>query len=91
MRGLLVMAMLVASLSSGTWNEVDVERELTVDTLAADFADFEENLTKYLSQLDESFVQLDESFVASPALATDAPCASWHEVSDTDYSAPDII
>ncbi len=84
MRGLLVMAMLVASLLSGTWNEFDVERELTVDTLAADFADFEENLTKYLSQL-------DESFVISPALATDAPCASWHEVSDTDYSAPDII
>ncbi len=89
MRGLLVMAMLVASLLSGTWNEFDVERELTVDTLAADFADFEENLTKYLSQLDLS--QLDESFVASPALATDAPCASWHEVSDTDHPVPDII
>ena len=84
MRGLLVMAMLVASLSSGTWNEVDVERELTVDTLAADFADFEENLTKYLWQL-------DESFVASPAQATDAPCASRNEVSDTDHPVPDII
>ncbi len=84
MRGLLVMAMLVASLLSGTWNEFDVERELTVDTLAADFADFEENLTKYLSQL-------DESFVASPALATDARCALSHEVSDTDHPVPDII
>ena len=84
MRGLLVMAMLVASFSSGTWNEFDVERELTVDTLAADIADFEEHVTKNLWQL-------DESFVASPAQVTDAPCASRHEVSDTDQPVPDII
>ena len=84
MRGLLVMAMLVASLSSGTWNEFDVERELTVDTLGADFADFEEHVTKNLWQL-------DESFVATHAQATNAPCASRHEVSDTDHPVPDII
>jgi len=84
MRGLLVMAMFVASLSSGTWNEFEVERELTVDTLAADAVDFEEHFVR-------NSWQLDESFVAGFAQATDAPCASRHEVSDTDHPVPDII
>ena len=84
MRGFLVMAMFVASLSSTTLNEFNAERELTVDILAADAVDFEEHLAKYSWRL-------DESPVAGPARVMDAPCASRHVVSDTYHPAPDII
>jgi len=84
MRGYLVMAMFAASLSSAAWNGLDVERELTVDTLVADAVYIDEYFAK-------NSWRLDESFVASPAQATDAPCASRHEVSDTDHPVPDVI
>ena len=43
MRGFLVMAMFVASLTSATWNSFNVERELTVDIRANDAIDFGEH------------------------------------------------
>ena len=84
MRGFLVMAMFVASLSSTTWNGFNVERELTVDTLAADALDLEEHFAK-------NSWRLDESLMAGPAQVMDAPCASRHVVSDTYHPVPDII
>jgi len=76
MRGYLVMAMFAASLSSATWNGLDVERELTVDTRAADAFDIGEHFVK-------NSWRLDESLVAGLAEVTDAPCPSLHVVSDT--------
>ncbi len=84
MRGFLVMAMFVASLSSATWNGFTVERELTVDTRAADAFDIGEHFIK-------NTWRPDESLVAGPAEVMDAPCASQHVVSDTDHPVPDII
>ncbi len=84
MRGYLVMAMFAASLSSATWNGLNVERELTVDTLAADAVDIDEYFAK-------NSWRLDESLVAGPTQVIDAPCASWHVESDTDHPVPDII
>ena len=84
MRGFLVMAMFVASLSSATWNGYSVEHELTVDTRAANAFDFEEHFAK-------NSWQIDESLVAGPAQVMDAPCASRHVVSDTNHALPDII
>jgi hypothetical protein len=84
MRGFLVMAMFVASLSSTTWNGFNVERELTVDTLAADALDLEEHFAK-------NSWRLDESLMAGPTQVMDAPCASRHVVSDTYHPVPDII
>ncbi len=84
MRGYLVMAMFVASLSSATWNGLDVEHDLTVDTLAADAVDIDEYFAK-------NSWRLDESLVAGPAEVMDAPCASRHVVSDTYHPVPDII
>jgi hypothetical protein len=84
MRGFLVMAMFVASLSGATWDGFDVEGELTVDTRSADAFDIEEHFVK-------NEWRLDESLVAGPAEVLDAPCASRHVVSDTYHPAPDII
>ena len=84
MRGYLVMAMFAASLSSATWNGLDVERELTVDTLAADVVDIDEYFAK-------NSWRLDESLVAGSTQVMDAPCASRHVESDTYHPAPDII
>jgi hypothetical protein len=84
MRGYLVMAMFVASLSSATWNGLNVERELTADTLAADALDLEEHFAK-------NSWRLDESLMAVPAQVMDAPCDSRHVVSDTNHPVPDII
>ena len=84
MRGYLVMAMFAASLSSATWNGVDVERELTVDALAADAVDIDEYFAK-------NSWRLDESLVADPSQVMDAPCASRHIESDTYHPVPDII
>ena len=84
MRGFLVMAMFVASLSSATWNGFNVERELTVDTRTADAFAFEEHFAK-------NTWRLDESIVADAAQVMDAPCASRHVVSDTNRPVPDII
>ncbi len=84
MRGFLVMAMFVASLSSSIWNGFNVERELTVDTFAADALDLEEHFT-------ESSWRLDESLMAGPAQVMDAPCASRRVVRDTYHPVPDII
>jgi hypothetical protein len=84
MRGFLVMAMFVASLSSTTWNGFNVERELTVDTLAADALDLEEHFAK-------NSWRLDESLMAGPTQVMDAPCASRHVVNDTYHPVPDII
>jgi len=84
MRGFLVMAMFVASLSSATWNGFNVEPELTVDTGAADAFEFEEHFAK-------NTWRLDDSIVAYPAQVMDAPCASRHVVSDTDHPVPEII
>jgi len=84
MRGYLIMAMFAASLSSATWNGLNVERELTVDTLAADTVDIDEYFAKNLWRL-------DESFVVSPTQVKDAPCASLHVESDTSQPVPDII
>ena len=84
MRGFLVMAMFVASLSNSAWNGFNVERELTVDTRAADAFDFEEHFAK-------NSWQLDESLVAGPAQVIDASCDSLHVVSDTYFPVPDII
>jgi hypothetical protein len=85
MRGFLVMAMFVASLLSSTWNGFNVERELAVDTRAADAFDFEEHFAT-------NSWQLDESPVADPPLQViDAPCASQHVVSDTYHPVSDII
>ena len=87
MRGFLVMAMLVASLSNSTWNGLNLERELTVGTLASDAAD--------AVDIDEYFAKnswrLDESLVAGPTKVVDAPCASRHIESGTDQPVPDII
>ena len=84
MRGFLVMAMFVAALSSATWNGVNVEPELSVDTRAADAFDFEEHFSK-------NSWRLDESLVAGPVQLMDAPCASRHVASDTDHPVPDIV
>ena len=84
MRGYLVMAMFAASLSSATWNGVDVERELTVDALAADAVDIDEYFAK-------NSWRLDESLVADPSQVMDAPCASRHIESGTYHRGPDII
>ncbi len=84
MRGYLVMAMFAASLSSATWNGLNVERELTVDTLAADAVDIDEYFAK-------NSWRLDESLVADPSQVMDAPCASRHVASDTYQPVPDII
>ena len=84
MRGFLVMAMFVASLSSATWNGFNGERELTVDTRAADAFDFEEHFAK-------NSWRIDESLVSGPAQVMDAPCASRHVVSETYHAEPDII
>jgi len=84
MRGYLVMAMFAASLSSATWNGLNVEHELTVDTLAADRVDIDEYFTK-------NSWRLDESLVVSSTQVMDAPCASRHVESDTYQPVPDII
>jgi hypothetical protein len=76
--------MFVASLSSATWHGLNVERELTADTLAADALDLEEHFAK-------NSWRLDESLMAGPAQVVDAPCASRHVVSDTYHPVPDII
>ncbi len=85
MRGFLVMAMFVASLSSATWNGFTVERELTVDTRAADAFDIGEHFVKNTWRLDESLV------AGRPPQVIDAPCASLHVVSDTYHPVSDII
>ena len=84
MRGYLVMAMFAASLSSATWNGFDVERELTVDTFAADIVDIDEYFVKHSWRL-------DESLVAASTQVLDAQCASRHVESDTNHAVPDII
>ncbi len=84
MRGYLVMAMFAASLSSATWNGLNAERELTVDTLVADAVEIDEYFAK-------NSWRLDESLVAGPIHVMDAPCASRHVESDTDHPVPDII
>ena len=84
MRGYMVMAMFVASLSSATWNGLNVERELTVDTLVADAVEIDEYFAK-------NSWRLDESLVADPSQVMDAPCASRHIESDTYHPVPDII
>ena len=84
MRGYLVMAMFAASLSSATWDGLNVERELTVDTLAADIVDID----KYFAK---NSWRLDESLVAGSTQVLDAPCASPHVESDTNHAVPDII
>ncbi len=84
MRGYLVMAMFAASLSSATWNGLNAERELTVDTLVADAVEIDEYFAK-------NSWRLDESLVADPSQVMDAPCASRHIESDTYHPVPDII
>ncbi len=84
MRGFLVMAMLVASLSNSTWNEFNVEPDLPVDIRAADAFDIGDQFVK-------NSWWLDESLVDGPTKAVDAPCASRHIESDTDHPVPDII
>jgi hypothetical protein len=84
MRGYLVIAMFAASLSSATWNGLDVERDLTVDTFAADVAEIDGYFAK-------NSWRLDESLVAGPIHVMDAPCALRHVESDTDHPVPDII
>ena len=84
MRGFLVMSMFVASLLSATWNGLTVERELAVDTRAADAFDIGEHFVK-------NTWRLDESLVASPAEVMDTPCASQNVVSDIYHSVPDIM
>ena len=83
MRGFLVMAMFVASLSSAIWNGFNVERELTVDPRAVDAFNFEEHFAR-------NSWRLDESLVAGPAQVMDAPCASRRVASDTYHPVPDI-
>jgi len=85
MRGFLVMAMFVASLSSATWNGFTVERELAVDTRAADAFDSEEHLANNSWRLDESLV------AGRPPQVIDAPCASLRVVRNTHHPVPDII
>jgi hypothetical protein len=82
MRGYLIMAMFAASLSSATWNGLNLERELTVGTLAADTVDIDEYFAK-------NSWRLDESLVAGPTKVVDAPCASRHI--ESDHPVPDII
>jgi len=84
MRGYLVMAMFAASLSSATWDKLNLERELTVGTLAADSVDID----VYFAQ---NSWRLDESLVAGPTQVMDAPCASRHVESETYDPVPDII
>ena len=84
MRGFLVMAMFVASLSAAIWNGSKLERELTVDTITVDVFNFEEDIA-------ENSWRLDESLLPGITQVMDAPCDSWHVVSDTDYPVPDII
>ncbi len=84
MRGFLVMAMFVASLSNSTWNEFNVEPDLTVEIRAADAFDIGDPFVK-------NSWWLDESLVAGSTKVVDAPCASRHIESDTDHPVPDII
>jgi hypothetical protein len=84
MRGFLVMAMFVASLSNSIWNEFNVEPGLTVDIRAADAFDIGEHFVK-------NPWLLDESTALGFAQVMDAPCASRHIESDTDHPVPDII
>ena len=84
MRGFLVIAMFVASLTSATLNGLNVERESTVDTRATDAVNTGEHFAK-------NSWRLDESIVANSAQVIDAPCASMRVVSDTDRPVPDII
>ena len=84
MRGFLVMAMFVASLWNSTWNEFNVEPDLTVDIRAADAFDIGDQFVK-------NSWWLDESLVAGATKVVDAPCASRHIESDTDHPVPDII
>ena len=84
MRGFLVMAMFVASLSNSIWNEFNVEPDLTVDIRAADAFDIGDHFVK-------NPWLLDESPALGSAQVMDAPCASRHIESDTDHPVPDII
>ncbi len=84
MRGFLVMAMLVASLSNSTWNEFNVEPDLTVDIRAAAAFDIGDHF------VNNSWL-LDESPALGSAQVMDAPCASRHIESDTVRPVPDII
>lgn len=84
MRGFLVIAMFVASLSDATWNGSNLESELTVDTHTADAFNFEEDIA-------ENSWRIDNSRVSGTAQVMDAPCDSWHVASDTNDPVPDII
>jgi hypothetical protein len=84
MRGFLVMAMFVASLSNSIWNEFNVEPDLTVDIRAVDAFDIGDHFVK-------NPWLLDESPALGSAQVIDAPCASRHIESDTDHPVPDII
>ena len=84
MRGYLVMTMFAASLSSATWNGLNVEHELAVDTFAADIVEIDDYFAK-------NSWRVDESLVASHTQVTDAPCALRHVESDTHQPVPDII
>jgi hypothetical protein len=84
MRGFLVMAMFVASLSTSIWNEFNVEPGLTVDIRAANAFDIGDHFVK-------NPWLLDESPALGSAQVMDAPCASRHIESDTDHPVPDII
>jgi hypothetical protein len=84
MRGILVMAMFVASLTGATWNKFNAERELTVHTPATYAFDFEEHFAN------NSYRHI-ESAVAEPAQVMDVPCASRHVASDSVRPVPDVI
>ena len=84
MRGFLVMAMFVASLTGATWNKFNVERELTVDTPAAHAFDFEEHFVN-------NSYRLIESPLAEPVHVMDVPCTSRHVASDGHRPVPDVI
>ena len=83
MRGFLVMAMFVASLTSATWNSFNVERELTVDIRADDAINFGEHFVK-------NSWRIDESLVAGADEVKDTPCPSRNVVSDTYHPVTDI-
>ncbi len=89
MRGFLVMAMFVASLTSATWNSFNVERELTVDIRADDAIDFGEHFVKNSWRIDESLVA-GPTILAGADEVKDTPCPSRHVVSDTYHPVTDI-
>ena len=76
MRGFLVMAMFVASLSSATWNGGGDTGEMVPDVRALEEFDFEVHFAK-------NTWRIDDVPAMGPVSTMDAPCDSRHAMIDT--------